>query len=85
MRIVFRDRSGTIIWVIDRLYLELEDLKIRKGSWDKQSDSPENDLNLIDEEDIDKIMIKDLGNELEVENGSKNTTPDRLLSKGSKP
>lgn len=30
--------------------LELEDLQVRKGSWDKQSgDSPDNDLNLIDE------------------------------------
>ncbi len=34
---------------------------MRKGSWDKQSnDSPDNDLNLIDEQELDNILLGDL-------------------------
>jgi hypothetical protein len=34
---------------------------VRKGSWDKQSnDSPDNDLNLIDEQELDNILLGDL-------------------------
>ena len=34
---------------------------MRKGSWDRQSnDSPDNDLNLIDERELDNILLGDL-------------------------
>ncbi len=34
---------------------------MRKGSWDKQSnDSPDNELNLIDEQELDNILLGDL-------------------------
>ena len=36
-------------------------MQVRKGSWDKQSnDSPDNDLNLIDEQELDNILLGDL-------------------------
>lgn len=41
--------------------LGLEDLQTRKGSWDKQSGgSDDNDLNLIDQEEIEKIVIEQM-------------------------
>ncbi len=34
---------------------------MRKGSWDKQSNnSPDNELNLIDEKELDSILLGDL-------------------------
>jgi hypothetical protein len=34
---------------------------VRKGSWDKQSNnSPDNELNLIDEKELDSILLGDL-------------------------